>query len=72
MDQISIVAFACENKKGEVGFIYPEQPVLLGDIKMIGESLCIQNIVIHSNWYDSITICTQEILDLFKQTLQIA
>lgn len=72
MDQTYIVAFACEDASGEFHFIHLPEPVEYSRIQFNHNSIKADNAIIYMNWYQSITVCTEETLNLFKENLQIA
>lgn len=72
MDQTYIVAFACEDNFGEFHFVHLPEPVEYSQIQFTHNSIKADNTIIYMNWYNSITVCTEETLRLFKENLQIA
>jgi hypothetical protein len=72
MDKTYIVAFVCEDRAGELHFVQLSQPVDYNTIIFKDEKIIADSYIICMNWYQSITVCTEETLELFRQNLQIA
>lgn len=72
MDQTYIVAFACEDTSGEFHFVHLPEPMEYNSIQFAPSFIKADNTIIYLNWYQSITVCTEETLNLFKENLQIA
>jgi hypothetical protein len=72
MDENLIVAFACESDEGHMSFINLESPLTMSDVSFEKDALIGGNVVMHYNWFKSITVCTKEVLAELQETLQIA
>lgn len=72
MDKTYIVAIACEDRNGQFHFVTFSTPVDYDTIIFKEDMLIAGNSVVHYAWYQSITVCTAETIELFKQNLQIA
>lgn len=72
MDQTYIVAFACEDHSGYLHFIHLHQPVDYNTIEFREDMIIVDSCIIACNWYKSITVCTEETLEMFRENLQIA
>jgi hypothetical protein len=72
LDMTMIVAIACEDKNGEFHFIKFDDAIEYHHIDFKDDRLIANNSVIHYAWYKSITVCTEETIEQFKDNLLIA
>lgn len=72
LDTTLIVAIACEDRTGQFNFVNFEKPVDYNEIQFKEDRMIVENSVIHYKWYQSVTVCTEEIVQEFRKTLQIA
>lgn len=67
-----IVALACEDRKGEYHFFYCEEPIKLRDLDFQDELVRVGDFYIPYEWFNSVIVCTEEVLRELKQELQNA
>jgi hypothetical protein len=67
-----IVALACQDRKGEFHFMYCEKPIFVRDLDFQDDILLIGNFALVFDWFNAVTICTEETLRELKHKLQNA
>lgn len=70
--QQPIVALACQDTEGEFHFFHCNDPIKLKDIDFQDDLIRIGDFYLVYSWFDSVIVCTEEILEEVKRELQNA
>jgi hypothetical protein len=66
-----IIGIVCESRQGNFHIIEFDE-MDFDEINMQSEYVQLHNLYLYHSWYNSIIVCTEEILNQLKQELQIA
>lgn len=67
-----LVAIACVDSNNKVHYFYPEEEVIFSDIQYGQGSIIIGNVKVMLSWFEKVFLCTDEILERVRETLENA